>query len=111
MKLPDRAVLEKVRQWLVYGDEDLRVARDGFSMPEGPPSRLIAFHAQQCAEKHLKAYLVFRGVDFRHSQPETPVGLEYDSWAVRAREAVRRTLREEGLRHFKVSWANDKEDP
>ena len=64
MKLPDPAVLEKVRQWLAYGDEDLCVARHGFSMPEGPPSRVIAFHAQQCAEKHLKAYLVFRGVDF-----------------------------------------------
>ena len=59
MKLPDPAVLEKVRQWLAYGDEDLCVARHGFSMPEGPPSRVIAFHAQQCAEKHLKAYLVF----------------------------------------------------
>jgi len=64
MKLPDPAVLEKVRQWLAYGDEDLCVARHGFSMLEGPPSRVIAFHAQQCAEKHLKAYLVFRGVDF-----------------------------------------------
>jgi len=25
---------------------------------------LIAFHAQQCAEKCLKCYLIFRGVDF-----------------------------------------------
>jgi HEPN domain-containing protein len=64
MKLPDPFVLEKVQQWLVYGDEDLRLARHGFSMPETPPSRLIAFHAQQRAEKHLKPYLVFRDVDF-----------------------------------------------
>lgn len=64
MKLPDPAVLEKVKQWLVYRDEDLRVARHAFSMPETPSFRLITFHAQQCAEKHLKAYLVFRGTDF-----------------------------------------------
>jgi len=42
----------------------LRIARFGFSMPGMPPFRLIAFHAQQCAEKTLKAYLVFRGADF-----------------------------------------------
>ena len=64
MKLPDAPIIEKVRQWLAYADEDLRVARHGFSMPETPPCRVIAFHAQQCAEKYLKAYLVFHGVDF-----------------------------------------------
>jgi len=40
------------------------VARHAFSAPEAPPFRLIAFHAQQCAEKMVKAYLLFRGVDF-----------------------------------------------
>ena len=64
MKLPDAPIIEKVRQWLAYADEDLRVARHGFSMPETPPCRVIAFHAQQCAEKCMKAYLVFHGVDF-----------------------------------------------
>jgi len=64
MKLPDEPIIEKVRQWLTYADEDLRVARHAFSMPETPPCRVIAFHAQQCAEKYLKAYLVFHGVDF-----------------------------------------------
>lgn len=64
MKLPDAPILEKVRQWLAYADEDLGVARHGFSMPATPPCRVIAFHAQQCAEKYVKAYLVFHGVDF-----------------------------------------------
>jgi HEPN domain-containing protein len=67
MKLPDPPILEKVKQWLAYADEDLRLARYGFSMPERPPYRLIAYHAQQCAEKHLKAYLVFHAVDFPFS--------------------------------------------
>jgi HEPN domain-containing protein len=64
MKLPDAPIIEKVRQWLAYADEDLRVARYGFSIPENPPFRVITFHAQQCAEKCVKAYLVFLGVDF-----------------------------------------------
>jgi HEPN domain-containing protein len=67
MKLPDPPILEKVKQWLAYADEDLRLARHGFSVPDVPPYRLIAYHAQQCAEKHLKAYLVFHGVDFPFS--------------------------------------------
>jgi HEPN domain-containing protein len=32
-----------------------------------PPYRLIAYHAQQCAEKCLKAYLVLRRVDFPYT--------------------------------------------
>jgi HEPN domain-containing protein len=67
MKLPDSHILEKVRQWLAYAEEDLRVARYGFLMPGTPPSRLIAFHAQQCAEKYLKAYLIFHVVDFPYT--------------------------------------------
>jgi HEPN domain-containing protein len=67
MKLPDAAIIEKVRQWLAHADEDLRAARYALSMPETPPCRVIAFHAQQCAEKYLKAYLVFHAVDFPYT--------------------------------------------
>jgi hypothetical protein len=45
MKLPDPTILEKVGQWLAYADEDLCVARYGFSIPGTPPCRVIAFHA------------------------------------------------------------------
>jgi HEPN domain-containing protein len=31
------------------------------------PCRIIAFHAQQCAEKYLKAYLVSQKVDFPYT--------------------------------------------
>ncbi len=67
MKLPDAPVLEKVRQWLAYGDEDLRLSRHGFGLSDAAPYRLIAYHAQQCAEKHLKAYLVFHSLDFPYT--------------------------------------------
>ena len=65
MKLPAAPILEKVRQWLTYADEDLQVARHAFSMPEAPPCRVIAFHAQQCAEKAMKAVLTWHQVSFK----------------------------------------------
>ena len=61
--LPER-ILQKVRQWAVYGDEDLALERHALSMGGQCPNRLVAYHAQQCAEKYLKAYLVHRVVDF-----------------------------------------------
>jgi HEPN domain-containing protein len=67
MKPDNSAVLRKVKQWLDYGDEDLRLAEHGFSLPGAPPWRLIAYHAQQGAEKYLKGYLVFHGVDFPYT--------------------------------------------
>ncbi len=42
MKPPDADVHEKVRQWLVYADEDLLLAQHSFSLPGSPPYRLIA---------------------------------------------------------------------
>jgi len=67
MKPPDAEVARKVKQWLAYGDEDLRLAQHGLSLSIAPPYRLIAYHAQQCAEKHLKAYLVFQAIDFPYT--------------------------------------------
>lgn len=29
-----------------------------------PPTDTICFHAQQCAEKYLKAYLVYQDIEF-----------------------------------------------
>ena len=66
MNAPGENVLAKVRQWMVYADEDLRLARHALSMEESP-YRLVAYHAQQCAEKYLKAYLVLHGVDFPYT--------------------------------------------
>jgi len=60
-------VLKKVSQWLTYGDEDLSLARHALTLSTAVPYRLIAYHAQQCAEKHLKAFLVFKNVDFPYT--------------------------------------------
>jgi len=67
MKPPDTAVVRRVQEWLAHADEDLRLARFALTMASGCPYRLIAYHAQQCAEKALKAYLVFRIVDFPYT--------------------------------------------
>jgi HEPN domain-containing protein len=57
----------KVIQWLNYADEDLRLARHALTLATGVPYRLVAYHAQQCAEKSLKAYLVFLHIDFPYT--------------------------------------------
>jgi hypothetical protein len=59
--------LRKVKEWARSADEDLRLARHGLALKSACPYRLIAYHAQQCAEKYLKAFLVFEGVDFPYT--------------------------------------------
>ena len=51
------------QEWLIRAEHDLRVARYLLTMPNPPPES-IGFHAQQCAEKALKAYLVFHHITF-----------------------------------------------
>jgi len=60
-------ILQKVNQWVIYAEEDLCLAGHALSMSSGCPYRLIAYHAQQCAEKYLKAFLVFHGIDFPYT--------------------------------------------
>jgi HEPN domain-containing protein len=63
----NQEILHKVRQWLDHADEDLRLAQHGLRLKSGCPYRLIAYHAQQCVEKYLKAYLVYRRIDFPYT--------------------------------------------
>ena len=67
MNPPNADIFHKVKQWMGYGDEDLRLARHGLTLSSGCPYRLIAYHAQQCTEKYLKAYLVFHRIDFPYT--------------------------------------------
>ncbi len=52
------------RDWFEKADQDLEMARralgPGQSMPE-----MVCYHAQQCAEKYLKSYLIAHSVPFR----------------------------------------------
>jgi len=56
-------VLEEVKQWVRRADTDLRVAKRLLDDVEEP--WVITFHAQQAAEKYLKAYLTFKQIRFR----------------------------------------------
>jgi len=67
MKENNAEISKKVEQWLSFGDEDLRLACHAMKLESGCPYRLIAYHAQQCVEKHLKAYLVYHGIDFPYT--------------------------------------------
>ncbi len=67
MKKHNRDVQKKVDEWLSFSDDDLRLARHTLTLENECPYRLIAYHAQQCVEKHLKAYLIFHYVDFPYT--------------------------------------------
>lgn len=67
MNPPNTEIFRKVKQWMIYGDEDLRLARHALTLLSGCPYRLIAYHAQQCTEKYLKAYLVYHRIDFPYT--------------------------------------------
>lgn len=56
-----------IKQWLELAEEDFRVAEFTFKMESSIPYRVIAFHAQQAAEKYLKALLVLNNVDFPYT--------------------------------------------
>ena len=62
-----KAIRRHAREWLRHADEDLRLARHAFKLKSAVPYKLIGYHAQQCAEKALKAYLVFKKIDFPYT--------------------------------------------
>jgi HEPN domain-containing protein len=58
---PDDAVLEVVRVWMAKAEGDLENATIVLRAGADGPLDTVAFHAQQCAEKYLKALMCFRG--------------------------------------------------
>ncbi|MBL7152879.1 MAG: hypothetical protein ISS79_04130 [Phycisphaerae bacterium] len=55
MKTPDQPVLDKVRQWLIRADEDMRLATAAMEYVEDCPYRLVAYQAQQVRTEVRKA--------------------------------------------------------
>ena len=64
-------IMVKVRTWINYADEDLRLAEHSLTLGSSCPYRLTAYHAQQCAEKYLKALLVYHNIDFPYTHSIT----------------------------------------
>lgn len=59
---PER--LSLVRQWVEKAEEDLRTAEHTLTLKENCPYGTVCFHAQQCAEKYLKALLGLHSIPF-----------------------------------------------
>jgi HEPN domain-containing protein len=55
---------EKIEKWILKAENDLKIAKDEI-LTENPATDAICFHAQQCVEKYLKAYLSFIDKPFR----------------------------------------------
>ena len=52
-----------VREWLRYANNDLIVAKHCFEDYHPKQTEIAAYHCQQCAEKSLKAYLIYKGIE------------------------------------------------
>jgi HEPN domain-containing protein len=52
-----------VQEWLRYANNDLIVAKHCFEDYNPKQTEIAAYHSQQCAEKSLKAYLVFKDIE------------------------------------------------
>ena len=59
MKIP-------TQEWIKKAENDWRVALNEWGLHD-PVYDAICFHAQQCAEKYLKAWLIEQGIDFPKS--------------------------------------------
>jgi HEPN domain-containing protein len=78
----DRPIPGTPQVWLVRAKSDLALA--GLPLPEGAFYEDLCFHAQQAAEKALKAVYQFRGWTFRytHDLEELVTGLKRQGLAI-----------------------------
>lgn len=83
-KPPD--LIHLLRQWVEKAEHDLLTAEHTLKLKRNCPFDTVCFHAQQCAEKYLKALLAFHSIAFppQHNlrilmqliPPEAALGLE-----------------------------------
>lgn len=57
-------ILVIARDWVQKGENDLKNATHTLGMRKDCPTDTVCFHAQQCVEKYLKAFLVLKRIDF-----------------------------------------------
>ena len=55
--------ISELKSWIAYAEEDFNATKTLLSLKK-PLRAAVCFHAQQCAEKYLKALLILKDVDF-----------------------------------------------
>jgi HEPN domain-containing protein len=58
-------MLDETLDWLNKAEQDFQYARLGMRQRKQPLYDGVCFHAQQCAEKYLKAFLTRHHIEFR----------------------------------------------
>ncbi len=58
----DLAVI--VAEWVARAEGDLKTAMQTLKLHSQCPTETVAFHAQQCAKKYIKAMLIWARIDF-----------------------------------------------
>lgn len=56
-----------VNEWVSKAEEDYRAALDLMRRRKAPTFDSVCFHAQQCVEKYMKAFLLQQGVLFPYT--------------------------------------------
>jgi HEPN domain-containing protein len=79
----DKNISGVVREWVQKAENDITAAANTLKMGDDGPMDTVCFHVQQCAEKYIKALLVWKGIPFPKTHnlsllvtllpPETPV--------------------------------------
>lgn len=85
---------EDAREWFRFAADDLGVAQHTIGSMEPCPYHLVAYHAQQCGEKVLKAFLIWRNVPYPLTHDvrlllDRCAELDGASWIEQHRDAVR----------------------
>lgn len=65
--MKNKELEDQVNKWIEIANEDLILAEHAFTLKSNIPYRLIGYHAQQAAEKYLKAFLVSRFIEFPYT--------------------------------------------
>ena len=55
---------EQTPEWVRKAEEDFSTIEQLFIEGKRPPLTVVCFHAQQCVEKYLKAYLIEHDIPF-----------------------------------------------
>jgi len=56
-------VVDLAKEWLRYSKSDLNTAKHMFEDVYPKETEIVCYHSQQCAEKALKGYCIFKGIE------------------------------------------------